>query len=144
MLRIYAEALDRLRVRLNVYLVFQESAAHNGNKSAVVQKLVSPALCHIGNVTSDYVVPNIVHFIWFDNKCDKQMTFINYVSIVSAHLIQKPDTILFHCNRLPTGEWWKRVSKEVKLQSYFNPRRHGEASRDHNSFSVALRDELQN
>ena len=88
---------------------------HNGNKSAVVQKLDLP-VCHLGNVTlSDYVVPNTVHFIWFDDKGDKKMTFINYISIVSAHRIQKPDNILFHCNHLPNGQWWERLCKEVRL-----------------------------
>ena len=64
-------------------------------------------------MTSDKVVPNIVHFIWFDDKGDKKMTFINYISILSAYRIQKPDSILFHNNRLPTGQWWERLTKEV-------------------------------
>jgi len=79
----------------------------------VLQKLSLP-VDHLGNVTSLYVVPNIVHFIWFTVTGNKQLTFINYMSIVSAHRVQKPDGIWFHCSHLPTGEWWERLWREVK------------------------------
>ena len=91
----------------------QVSDADDGNTSAVLQRIGAP-VGRLGNVTSPlYVVPNIVHFIWFSDDDDKQLTFINYISIVSAHRIQKPDTIMFHCNRLPSGHWWQRLWKEV-------------------------------
>jgi len=91
------------------------SAADDGNTSAVLQRLGLP-VGHLGNVTSLYVVPNVVHFIWFTDDDDKQLTFLNYISIVSAHRVHKPDSILFHCNRLPTGPWWDRLWKEVDSQ----------------------------
>ena len=91
----------------------QVSAADDGNTSAVLQRLGAP-VGRLGNVTSLYVVPNIVHFIWFTDNAAKQLTFINYISIVSAHRIQKPDRILLHCNRLPAGQWWERLWKEVE------------------------------
>lgn len=59
------------------------------------------------------VVPNIVHFIWFGKE--KKMSFINYVSILSAHKIQKPDKIMLHCNHLPVGDYWDRIWKEVPI-----------------------------
>ena len=65
--------------------------------------------------TSGYVVPNVVHFIWFGQK-GKEMTFINYVSILSVHKIQKPDTIMLHCNELPQGKWWTKLLKDVTLK----------------------------
>jgi len=91
------------------------SAADDGNTTAVLSRLaLEPFVSsHLGNVTSLYVVPNVVHFIWFADNPGKQLTFINYVSIVSAHRIQKPDAILLHCNYLPTGHWWHRLWKEV-------------------------------
>jgi len=67
------------------------------------------------NKNTFYVVPNIVHFIWFSNSDDRKMSFINYISIRSAHRIQKPDQILFHCNRLPVGYWWDRLWREVRI-----------------------------
>ena len=89
------------------------STADDGNTSVVLQRLGLP-VGRLGNVTSHYVVPSVVHFIWFADSADKQLTFLNYISIISAHRIQKPDSILFHCNRLPTGQWWERLWKEVK------------------------------
>ena len=88
------------------------SSADDGNTSSVLQRLGIAVGDH-GDVTSLYVVPNIVHFIWFSEGSSKQLTFINYVSIVSAYRIQKPDRLLFHCNHLPTGLWWDRLWKEV-------------------------------
>ena len=87
-------------------------AADDGNTTAVLQRLALPA-GHLGSVTSLYVVPNVVHFIWFSDGADKKLTFINYVSILSAHRIQKPDGILLHCNHLPAGPWWERLWREV-------------------------------
>ena len=95
----------------------QVTASDDGNTSAVLQRIGLPAdrhgSDHHGNVSSPYVVPNIVHYIWFAKDDNKQLSFINYVSVVSAHRIQKPDTIMLHCNHLPAGEWWDRLWKEV-------------------------------
>ena len=97
----------------------QVRSADDGNTTAVLQKLQGVTATtlpadHLGNVTSPlYVVPNIVHFIWFADSASKQMTFINYVSVLSAHRVQKPDSIWFHCNHLPTGDWWERLWREV-------------------------------
>lgn len=65
--------------------------------------------------TGEYVVPNIVHFIWFAPHNRKQLSFINYISIRSAHKIQRPETIMLHCNFLPAGEWWERLVREVPI-----------------------------
>ena len=63
---------------------------------------------------SAFVVPNIVHFIWFGT--DKKMTFIHYISILSAHKMQRPDAIFFHCDHLPVGVWWQRLWRRVPLK----------------------------
>ena len=64
--------------------------------------------------TSVYKVPNIVHFIWFGEN--KEMKFLNYISILSAHRIQKPDAIFLHCNHLPVGHWWEKLWREVPIK----------------------------
>ncbi|ESN96353.1 hypothetical protein HELRODRAFT_189210 [Helobdella robusta] len=63
-----------------------------------------------------YVVPNIIHFIWFANNDKKEMKFINYVSISSAYKIHKPDVIMFHCNFLPSGKWWETLWRSIPLK----------------------------
>ena len=64
-----------------------------------------------------YVVPNVVHFIWFADSAARPLTFINYVSVVSAHRIQRPDSIWLHCNHLPAGEWWERLWRQVNTHT---------------------------
>ena len=66
-----------------------------------------------------YVIPNIVHFIWFAKHETKEMTFLNFISILSAYKIQKPDTIYLHCNHLPSGQWWERLWQEVPIRLVF-------------------------
>jgi hypothetical protein len=61
-----------------------------------------------------YLVPNIVHFIWFGKN--RNLTFINYISIRSAHDRQKPERILLHCDHLPVGPWWERLQSEVAME----------------------------
>ena len=60
-----------------------------------------------------YVVPNIVHFIYFGNT--KNLTFIQYLSILSASIVQKPRLLMLHCDVLPKGYWWERLWREVPL-----------------------------
>ena len=99
---------------------WQVSAADDGNTSAVLQRLGVSLRANeqFRNVTAEslYVVPNVVHFIYFTvDGATRPLTFINYVSIVSAHRIQRPHAIWLHCNSLPTGEWWERLLREVRV-----------------------------
>ncbi len=89
----------------------------------IQRKARSANQAHSGQIfnSSGYLVPNIVHFIWFAKK-GKEMTFINYVSILSVHKFQRPDIIMFHCNELPSGEWWHKLWKLVPMKiSYVQP-----------------------
>ena len=61
----------------------------------------------------NYMVPNIIHLIWFG--LDKSFTFINYVSVRSVFEQQRPKRIMFHCDHLPIGPWWQRLASEVPL-----------------------------
>lgn len=65
---------------------------------------------------SSFVVPNIVHFIWFAKDDQREMLFLNFISIYSAYKIQKPDVIMFHCNHLPRGLWWNELWKRVPIR----------------------------
>lgn len=66
--------------------------------------------------TPPYTVPNIVHYIWFARDENQPLSFINYVSILSAHRIQRPQLILLHCNHLPSGKWWRKLSRRVPVR----------------------------
>ena len=71
-------------------------------------------LIDIPTAKGEYLVPNIVHFIHF--KGQKDFKFVNYLSILSAYKVQKPQLIMLHCDHIPTGAWWKRLWREVPLR----------------------------
>jgi len=96
-------------IRVQVIVALDESA----NTTTLRQWNVLPP--RTDNATLDYVVPNIVHYIWFAKNNHQQMSFLNYISFLSAYKIQKPSVIMLHCNYLPAGEWWDRVWREIPI-----------------------------
>ncbi|CAH0776321.1 unnamed protein product [Bemisia tabaci] len=54
------------------------------------------------------IVPNIVHFILFE---DPQMSFMHFVCVLAALRNQRPDRIYFHTNVAPSGNYWERLLK---------------------------------
>ena len=93
-------------VRVNINDIPKEF--RNQSKPAIIERLRRGVINHSG-----YVVPNLVHFIWFGK--DRTMSFLNYISITSARKIQKPEKIMLHCDHLPLGEWWERLRKEANI-----------------------------
>ena len=107
----YGIILENIIVDVHVNVLEEELPVDMRNQSypAVRERMKRGATNH-----SNLVVPNIVHFIWFGK--DRQMSFLNYISITSAHTIQRPDVVMLHCDHLPQGSWWVRLQKEVPLQ----------------------------
>lgn len=66
-------------------------------------------------ITKEYIVPNIVHYIWFSSKEHDEMKFHHMLSILSAYKFIKPDTIYYHYDVLPRGKWWDYVSRNVPI-----------------------------
>ena len=87
------EALDNLTRDMSFF-----------NKSADVR---SPTL--------DYVVPNIVHYVWFGGSRSR-FRFDNMVAVLSAYKIIRPEAIYFHCDKPPSGPYWKFVKQIPTLQ----------------------------
>lgn len=102
----YGFILEKITVDVHLDVKDLPPEYKNQSPSAILERIRRGVVNH-----TDYVVPNIVHFIWFGK--DRQMSFVNYVSILSAKKVQKPDTIYLHCDHLPGGEWWKRLQKEI-------------------------------
>ncbi|KAL5020456.1 hypothetical protein ScPMuIL_003348 [Solemya velum] len=53
-----------------------------------------------------FLVPNIVHFVWFQLE---RLSFYHFLSILSAHMFLKPCLILIHGDVLPAGEYWGKL-----------------------------------
>ena len=63
--------------------------------------------------SNDYSVPNIVHFLFYDN-IPRPMSFTEMVSVLSAYQKQKPTAIFIHCSAEPFGEWWLKLQKKTQ------------------------------
>lgn len=62
------------------------------------------------NVRTPFKVPNIVHYTWYAEP-HIPMTFKQYIGVLSAHKILKPDVIYIHMNiTQPTGEYFKKIA----------------------------------
>ena len=84
---------------------------------------------NITNRNHSYIVPNIVHYLWFTNvtgvKGKHGFNFVNYVSIKSVYTIQKPEKVLFHCDVIPTDIWWQKAWRDFPLSVVFHSSRIG-------------------
>ena len=56
-----------------------------------------------------YLVPNIVHFIWYEWSSPRPFMFHNMLSMLSAYKYLNPDRIYFHTNKEPSGKFWHGV-----------------------------------
>ncbi|XP_069114888.1 uncharacterized protein [Argopecten irradians] len=81
--------------------VFKFVTSPSGRKTSLLEK------------SDDYVVPNIVHFIWIGERVYLQ--FHHFLSIKSASIFIRPDKIYLHCDYEPVGLWWKSLRNLVKI-----------------------------
>ena len=51
----------------------------------------------------NFVVPNIVHYVWFNST---QFSFFNFLSFMSAIKFIRPCLILIHGPAIPYGDYW--------------------------------------
>ncbi|CAH0394846.1 unnamed protein product [Bemisia tabaci] len=65
---------------------------------------------NINNETgaAELIVPNIVHFVLFE---DPKISFMHFVCILAALRNQRPEKIYFHGNVAPSGRYWERLMK---------------------------------
>ena len=68
-----------------------------------------------------YEHPNIVHYIKLsqsERAIHTDLLLLDYVSILSVDRYYKPDKIVIHCNRQPTGKYWKMAqSLKTKIET---------------------------
>lgn len=57
-----------------------------------------------------YVVPDIVHFVWFGNH---EWQFHHLLSVLAAYKNIKPLHIYLHCDQEPYGKWWNETRTSV-------------------------------
>lgn len=98
------------------YLAFEGSPKKVHN-DAIIQTTHKTVTSPTGRKTSllkassSFVVPNIVHFVWFGEYTP--LEFHHMLSIKSAFIKINPKIIYLHCDHEPIGKWWKYIQEEV-------------------------------
>lgn len=61
------------------------------------------------------VIPNHIHFIFglHPNFGGKPFSFVHYLAVRSAVVVNKPDRITIHFRHEPSGPWWERIKPRV-------------------------------
>ncbi|XP_033742803.1 uncharacterized protein LOC117329158 isoform X2 [Pecten maximus] len=62
------------------------------------------------NCSSQYPVPNIIHYVWYGMR---PLRFYHFLSVYSVFKVQKPCVILIHGDFMPSGEYWNFLLKIV-------------------------------
>ncbi|CAB4155580.1 Glycosyltransferase, DXD sugar-binding motif [uncultured Caudovirales phage] len=62
------------------------------------------------------MIPNVVHFIYFNGPGSREFGFVNYMAIRTAYEVQKPDALYLYYNTEPVGNpHWDRMKQYAIL-----------------------------
>ena len=61
------------------------------------------------------MIPNIIHFVFGLREQTEDFLFSFYLSVLSAYVVNKPDTIYFYYHYEPKGIWWEKLKKIPSL-----------------------------
>ncbi len=70
------------------------------------------------------MIPNIIHYIYFypDQIKKDEFNLIHYLCIKSAYVLNNPEKIYFHTNRLPEeSEWWDKIKDKLEVNIIIPP-----------------------
>ena len=66
-------------------------------------------------------IPNILHFIYGFKEQNEEFELYKYLSIKSAHDLNKPDKIYFYYYNEPFGYWWNKIKEYLTLIKVIPP-----------------------
>jgi len=94
-------------------------------------------ICYIDHINNELVVswieinrrdelhtqkiPNILHFIYGFKEQNEEFELYKYLSIKSAHDLNKPDKIYFYYYNEPFGYWWNKIKEYLTLIKVIPP-----------------------
>ena len=70
--------------------------------------------------TVNYIIPNIIHFVYGFKKQTEEFELYKYLSIKSAIDINKPTKVYFHYKYEPYGKYWNKIKPFLTLE-YVEP-----------------------
>jgi hypothetical protein len=98
---------------------FHDTAASN-----IVEGNTHPKAEESEPPPSSYLIPNNVHFLYLHDE--RGFTFCNFLAILSARVVQKPEAIYLHYDRPPRmGPWWEAAKRYVMLVPRQPPAEYG-------------------
>ncbi|MFA6980162.1 MAG: glycosyltransferase [Ignavibacteriaceae bacterium] len=64
------------------------------------------------------MIPNIIHYIYGleENFGGKPFSFINYLAVLTASVLNSPQKIYFHYHFEPVGYWWDKAKELLTLK----------------------------
>lgn len=68
----------------------------------------------------DYIIPNIIHFVYGFKKQTEEFNLYRYIAIKSAIKVNNPDKVYFHYKYEPFGKYWDKIKKYLILE-YIEP-----------------------
>lgn len=66
------------------------------------------------------MIPNTIHFVKTD-RGSSPFGFINFLAVISAWKVNRPEKILLHCASEPYGPWWDKAKPYLTLRRITPP-----------------------
>ena len=64
----------------------------------------------------NYLIPNIIHFVYGFKKQTSEFELYKYIAIKSAICVNQPDKVYFHYKYEPYGKYWNEIKKYLTLE----------------------------
>lgn len=90
----------------------QSNEHHETNQEKKRITITTQASNVTGVSQGEFLVPNIVHYVWFGTR---EWKFHQMLSVKSVYMNIKPDEIIFHCDNEPIGRWWNYTKEQVPI-----------------------------
>lgn len=72
----------------------------------------------------EFMIPNIIHMIWFTGPKSREFSYVNYLTVKAASQVQKPEAIFMYYNiDHPDNPHWQAI-KELVTMVYMEPPTH--------------------
>lgn len=64
------------------------------------------------------MIPKVVHFIYLGGR---PFSLTHMLAVLSAQIVNGPDSIILHCSEMPVGPWWERIAPLVTINHVSRP-----------------------
>lgn len=89
---------------------------HDFNSTSNISKFFNfENIDSVNGLNDSYLVPNLIHYV---NLNQQEISFAQFLSILSSWKVQKPNRIYLHCNLCEyKGKYWNKLNEISELKS---------------------------